>query len=391
MKHIDNFCLQKNNLTQPYTILGHNNKKGCNKKYYIKCSECARDYDLFDEGIFKITKSRLIGGEFCCACSRSFRYSEKQRDILTKRKSEEYDVNFIKILGKDYNGYITNKLKIECECPNHGVYHTLYGNFMKRGKGCKKCTLMEENEVIGRLNKTLKFKNKLTFKDSNTRKNNKKVYEVRCDTCSNDEYVDNNLCSGVFLSKVSDLLEGSFPCRCSKGFSWTKEQYEYKIVKEDCDYEFKGWVGSKSFKLFHKKCKEEFVTDTSSWLHMKSRCASCWGKNTKQFYINEVYDKGEVLALKVGISVCWNKRLNQLQNGTNYKLRNILSVEFDHYEDCRAFENYIKSKFKQYFCFLTKEQIRSGYTETITPNLKDILVEETLKSRYKTLVNCIAK
>lgn len=67
--------------------------------------------------------------------------------------------------------------------------------------------------------------------DSVDHKGHKTRWNYECPLCSNDEYVQNGLCSGVFESSDSHLKSGKQSCRCYKGYRWSQEQRECQINK----------------------------------------------------------------------------------------------------------------------------------------------------------------
>lgn len=89
------------------TVLGHNTLKGPDRKYYVNCSMCSKDRDLFPEYSIQISKANLLKGSIPCGCSVSHKYEEWQYEILVKRKCKEKGYKFIgwsgEWLGKNTN------------------------------------------------------------------------------------------------------------------------------------------------------------------------------------------------------------------------------------------------------------------------------------------------
>ncbi len=52
-----------------------------------------------------------------------------------------------------------------------------------------------------------------------------------CPLCKDDEYVSNCGSKSAFVTSGSSLLNGSLPCRCSKGYKWGKEEMLYRVEK----------------------------------------------------------------------------------------------------------------------------------------------------------------
>lgn len=110
----------------------------------------------------------------------------------------------------------------------------------------------------------------------------KPYWNYTCPICSNDEYVQEGLCSGVFESKVCGLKIGNKPCRCSDLYFWTQEQREYQI-KKVCKREslkFLGWtdgVYKNSKSKFSWVCNKGHTRETtvSSFINTNTRCLTC--------------------------------------------------------------------------------------------------------------------
>lgn len=56
-----------------------------------------------------------------------------------------------------------------------------------------------------------------------------KTWYYVCGDCSKDEYVLNNLCSGVFKMDITHLSAGRKSCRCGKTYKWTLPQRDYQM------------------------------------------------------------------------------------------------------------------------------------------------------------------
>ena len=77
------------------TVLGHNTLKGSDRKYYVNCSRCSKDTELFPEYSIQISKVNLLKGSVPCGCSTNHKYKEWQYEILVKRKCKEKGYEFI--------------------------------------------------------------------------------------------------------------------------------------------------------------------------------------------------------------------------------------------------------------------------------------------------------
>lgn len=57
-------------------------------------------------------------------------------------------------------------------------------------------------------------------------------WNVYCPVCAEDEYAKAGLCVGTFIAHVNTLKSGGAPCRCSKRYNLTDEQWLFRIQKE---------------------------------------------------------------------------------------------------------------------------------------------------------------
>lgn len=111
-------------------------------------------------------------------------------------------------------------------------------------------------------------------------------FEVRCPICSDDEYVEAGVCTGIFEAGLPSLLNGNLPCRCGDSKVISIEIYEYEVKRlceeEGLEYlglDDKGSRGKKETKIVWK-CKDGVIhydTRLGLFLEDGSRC-KC-GKN----------------------------------------------------------------------------------------------------------------
>lgn len=102
-----------------------------NKLYDIRCSECAKDSELFGNGIFKYTKSDFYK-YVPCGCSKSHRWSKEQYKILLLRICKQNNYKFV--------DFLIDTKYIVLECPIHGQWNTTtYKSLLSHKCGCPKC------------------------------------------------------------------------------------------------------------------------------------------------------------------------------------------------------------------------------------------------------------
>lgn len=118
-------------------VVGWSGEQGRGSKLYIlKCCECSKDSELFGEGYFKSQKGGLIRGMIPCGCSKSYRRTEKQWEIICKRVVSDRDLEFIGFEGEWKN----SNTKVRILCKKHGPWDTgTITSTVNGGCGCPKC------------------------------------------------------------------------------------------------------------------------------------------------------------------------------------------------------------------------------------------------------------
>lgn len=253
------------------------------------CSICNKDIELFPDE-FMITKSNLVRGFCPCGCAKSCRWTESQNKVRVQRECDKRGY----IFHGWYGGYQDSKTYLDLENPETcNRWHTTSLNNFFGGKGdptewClegkvkapspKKDSLHIQDFYKAGFTKDYKF----WRSDRLCSRGRKPYWRYACLICSNDEYVQNGLCSGVFESFADSLKRGDKSCRCSPSYRWTQEQREYQINKI-CNKEeltFLGWETKECYKNQRSKfkwvCKEghECNTSVNNFLN-GNRCKTC--------------------------------------------------------------------------------------------------------------------
>ena len=124
---------------------------------------------------------------------------------------------------------------------------------------------------------------------------------------------------------------------------------------------------------FHCETHGKFTTTYGLIVNKNTKCPQCAITGFKSnlpgyFYLNAVFNGDDIVALKYGIT---NKkveqRLRQIQSKSIYDLDNVISIRFENGLDALHLENSFSKEFGKRF--LTKEELPSGFTETIDPHL----------------------
>jgi len=125
-------------------VVGHDNGKGSNKFYILKCHECSKDPDLFGEGYFKCLKSNLLKGSVPCGCGSHPLWTVAQYTILCSRKASELGYTFLGFEGK----WLNQKTNTRMLCDKHGEWVSgIVATLVNVGRGCPACQLTTISKV----------------------------------------------------------------------------------------------------------------------------------------------------------------------------------------------------------------------------------------------------
>lgn len=290
------------------------------------------------------------------------------------------------------------RTKLICHCEKHGKWETTSISSFKRGYSCPKCKnekasvrgktqltgnqygLKEDSFHTKEFMKTGSFHPEAQFfrsekLDSGGRKS---YWNYTCPVCSNDEYVKAGVCSGVFEGITGDLKSGKQPCRCSKWYRYTKEQWEYRLKKEckEKGYEFFGWnsekFGNSAKFIYLCPLHGEQSIIPNSFLNGHG-CPQCAGRNQQECYINIVYDQITPIALKFGIANNSEVRLRQQNKKNLFRMKQVQVYHFNSVDKCKASE---QACLRELECgILTARELKDGWTETTSIQNLDKIIE----------------
>lgn len=320
--------------------------KGKQARFKVKCSLCSEDEELFGDGTFDVYSSVLLRGGRPCGCS-NFKLSANQYITKINRLSEG---RFIaETFEEDFKGLET-KATLSCtKCS--AIWKTTVSCLLK-GYGCPKCrssslakvNTKEYEVMVSGFNNGLGWTDKKFVRSERVNKNGHKMYfNYSCDICSNDEYVKESLCTGLFSSDSTALKNGSLSCRCSKRYLWTEQQREYQIrgcLFTENKLSFLGWdkgySNIYSTVLINCNTHGEFKTSFSSLFYNKTSCPSCsvtGFDSTKPAWIYVLYVKGvERSFTGFGISNVIDKRLRKHYNNLsklNLEMSEVMTYSLD--------------------------------------------------------------
>lgn len=348
-----------------------------NKRYMsiIYCPICAKDQELYKDGLFMADSQYKRNKILPCGCGKSFKYNEEQCTTLVKRALPA-GMTFVKFTDGFNNGTHSD---LDIECPEHGVFTTNYRSIYLKGIMCTKCngthkTIGDEYiQHVNSLYKTLGF----TFKRSErTDYEGFKTYlDYTCPVCSNDEYVKSGLCTGVFSLAQSQINGKTKSCRCSSRYSWKQHHIEYqikKIIKEEGLKD--SFVGFKipyvnNTTKFTRLCSEhgEYETSVANFKNRRDVCSLCYKsrfnpQKPAYVYLVRWYGFGEEY-LKFGITnreVLARVKEQYSKSDLDYEI--LSSYYFQDGAKAEHLENIIKQNFETSVC--SPSFMRNGHTET---------------------------
>jgi|TARA_A100001391_G_scaffold55983_1_gene34230 predicted nucleic acid-binding Zn-ribbon protein len=344
-----------------HTYLGFNEGYSSYKRFFLQCSECAKDPEQYGEGIFKVTIRTLRKGDSCYCSPKGLKPNKSHYDIRIKRLCQEY--------GYTFNGYMTEdvksntKINITCN-KGHTYDSTSVSKFLSTGRKCPKCAgnykrNYNEDKVL------------------------KKIVNAR-----GDKYTYKG------LDKVTNNRD-KFTAICPVHGSWQTDLYHHTVRKQDCPHEDCCFTKISEVKAsntedFVSKCKivhgdrydytetiydrvfkdvtirclncNKYFTQKASDHLSGCGCNLCRCDKQRQIYIFVIKDGNTPIAIKTGRAVDYKTRLNRQSSNSIYEVE-VLSVWVTKdYDSCKKIEGYINTSFKGKY--LSVEEYKDGYSET---------------------------
>jgi len=277
-------------------------RKGHNLSIVFYCSVCARDPELYGEGLF-IARAGHVSARMCCGCSKKATYNENQWEIISARKAAENGFSFSGWFG-DFRGSDTRS--IFC-CKEHGNWESPRLSVIHKNRiYCPKC--QEESTGIKR-----HYSNPVTEEDF--------------------------FATGKYHPDTQFTRLG--PIKYEKG---RKSRTVYWQV--DCPV-----------------CETLAVAQSDSLKNGRCSCSCSYLSGQVQAYINIVMDGDFPVAIKFGISKNYKNRIANINyKKTPLKLKLYKLFVFKDRKSCLDAERYCKENL---LCHVvSKNDIGCGYTET---------------------------
>lgn len=285
------------------TIIG--NTLESRRKVILRCSICSEDQGLFPDGSITSLKSNLNRGQIPCNCSKGNTYwKEWQQEIRVRRLCTQMGLEFLGF-SEPFTGARTKLRLLNVErgfCWNSTELDAFIRNHTTMGKGKMKKT---DEYMVNRFLGTGKFLEGTLFTRAD-KCSSGYMWDMYCPLCSNDEYVKNKVCEGVFTIPCSSASKGSIPCRCSPNYRWTKDQRDYQLSVrlKELKGDFIKWKGEYigSHSMFEWRCKEGHVTNGKiyDFICNNRGCSLCQISNGRGLFPPRAEEQDNLYILNIG-------------------------------------------------------------------------------------------
>lgn len=304
----------KNKMFYDYNIhkvLGYYWKTTKRKVYVVKCNVCKDNPELFGDALFETSIENLLDGKPACACSRNTAWKEEEYTLRCLKEAELQQVEF-KGWAEPFKGVATKCL---LSCAKHGEWKSCnISNFTVLHRSCPKCG--EEKRVAA---------------------------GVLHNTKPDDYYIE------MFRATGSYHPDTKFT-KIDRKAKNTNNQY---------------------WSIYCPVC-EQYAECQQGHLQKGNTSCGCSFHQQTETYINLVKDKGEIIAVKFGISKNSKKRMETHNYNTPYDLEMFGIFKFEESINCKAAELECKQTL---VCGVVERQLfHGGWTETTYPYNIDLIV-----------------
>lgn len=208
-------------------VVGWSGRYFTEKGYILKCSKCSEDEELFGEGYFRLTKTRVLSGVNPCGCAFNPKWTKEQFATLCSRKAEQIGHTFLGFIG-EWKGQNT---KTEMLCEKHGKWYSgTIHPLINKGVGCPKCgisttaksKIKPDEEMIKSFFASGDFHPDTKFwrSDRESTQGVKVFWHMSCPECGD-----------MGESSSVNLQRGSKPCACNN--QRQREAYINLVVDSD--------------------------------------------------------------------------------------------------------------------------------------------------------------
>lgn len=312
-------------------IVDHNGITGNSGRHAFYCKECAKDPELFGNGIFWSRIHSLTNkGATPCGCAFHPKWSEFQYYIRCKRAAISHGLFFYGWM-ESFRGIYT---KLQLHCPVHGEVNKLsINNLVNQAQGCRKCyedrvseRSLSDDELTEKYVEKCEYESGTTISRIRDKKTGRSSgFYVYCPVCANDEFSNSGLCDGRFETNIESLSCGYKACRCgvTKRKPEAIARYQCESLLEDSGIKFHSWRDgySNTQSKIIAECPEHGIFyPTPQSVLSGSRCPACSAGGYSVNKAGFVYLLKSLCGryLKAGITNNPGKRIKDLNRFTPF-------------------------------------------------------------------------
>jgi len=294
-------------------VVGWNGLTRNAKKYLLKCSICSKDPEMFREGYFSCAKAHLLNGLLPCGCAPKYKWNQEQYKLRLDRIGAIKGFSFVG-WANDFTTANATVCIVQCIKEGHGT-----------AKGPISYMLVEKNPNFG-------------------------CYECKSEAVRTARRKEDSYMIKTFMDTGAYHPDTVFTRSERKdSYGWLKYWYMYC---PECDTTAEGHVVG---------------------IYGGARSCECSNSRQTQAYINLIKDNDQVIAIKYGIANYSAQRIKTQQTNCIYDMENYGVWEFPNTKECKAAERTCSTTLTRNF--LSKEEMKDGYTETTYPQNIDAVIK----------------
>jgi hypothetical protein len=219
-------------------VIGAAEEKG-RRGVRVVCHICKQEPDRYGDAIYTSLLYNLKKGFLPCGCAKKSRLSVEVLELRAKKYCSDMDYTYLGIVKEENFKYLI-KARFRCNKDGH-EWEGIIRNHLK-GARCEVCDTQEfsdkfrapEEEDIERFRAVQDYPEGTEFYRTplGIGRPNARQWHVYCPLCANDDLAQAGLCTGIFPTTASSLLNGTRPCRCvphRSGFDVNKGGYLYVL------------------------------------------------------------------------------------------------------------------------------------------------------------------
>lgn len=353
------------------TYLGCTSEKGPYRRFFVKCSTCASDPELYGEGVFCISIRPLRTGKSCYCFTGGLKPTSDMYSIKVKRLCKELNYKFLGFEGDSLKS--STKLHLMCD-KGHEYKSTSVSKFLSCGRRCPLCAgNSRRNYTPDKVLSLLRERrgNKYEYKDLHKVTNNRDKFIAVCPkhgdfktdlyhhTIRKQDCPHPECC----FKKISEVRASTTQDFINKSRDVHGDKYDYSMTEYERCF--------KDVRIGCKACGNIFTQVAND--HLQGNGCNLCNLHQKQLYIFLIKDNGIPVSFKVGSAVDYKKRLRRQSLESCFDIEPLFIWYTQHQYTTRLAENHIKTDFKG--SFLSKREYSDGYSETFNLQCLDAVIK----------------